>query len=83
MTNMGKRDTVRQYNVAQAKAQFSELVKRAMAGEAVVIARDNKPVLALVPLADPTARRVPGSAGGRVWMAPDFDAPLEDFGDYT
>ena len=26
--------------------------------------------------------RQPGSARGQVWMAPDFDAPLEDFRDY-
>jgi hypothetical protein len=26
--------------------------------------------------------RQPGSAQGQVWMAPDFDAPLEDFQDY-
>jgi hypothetical protein len=28
------------------------------------------------------APRQPGSARGQVWMAPDFDAPLEDFKDY-
>lgn len=28
-------------------------------------------------------RRHAGSAVGRVHMAPDFDAPLEDFADYT
>ena len=27
-------------------------------------------------------RRTPGSAKGQVTMAPDFDAPLEDFADY-
>jgi hypothetical protein len=26
--------------------------------------------------------RQQGSARGQVWMAPDFDAPLEDFKDY-
>jgi prevent-host-death family protein len=80
---MAKPGKVRQYNVAEAKARFSELVKRAMAGEPVVIARDNKPVLALVPLADPSARRAPGSAQGQIWMAPDFEAPLDDFADYV
>jgi hypothetical protein len=28
-------------------------------------------------------RRRAGSAAGRVHMAPDFDAPLEDFADYS
>jgi len=70
-------------NVAEAKARFSELVRKAMSGEEVVIARDNKPVLMLVPLAATGQRRVPGSARGLVRMAPDFDAPLPDFEDYT
>lgn len=83
MTNMAKPVTPRQYNVAEAKARFSELVKRAMAGEAVVIAKDNKPVLRLVPVHAPGRRRVPGSAKGQIWIAPDFDAPLDDFADYS
>lgn len=29
------------YNIAEAKAQGSELNRRALAGEAVIIARDN------------------------------------------
>jgi len=26
--------------------------------------------------------RQPGSARGKLWMAPDFDAPMEDFFDF-
>jgi prevent-host-death family protein len=37
-----------QVNVAEAKARFAELMRRAEAGEEVVIARDNEPVLRLV-----------------------------------
>jgi hypothetical protein len=33
-------------------------------------------------LASPRRRRA-GSATGRAHMAPDFDAPLEDFADYS
>jgi prevent-host-death family protein len=71
------------YNVAQAKARFSELVQRALAGEEVVIARDNKPLLRLVPLATSSGRRQPGSAKGMVThIAPDFDATPDEFADY-
>ena len=38
------------FNIAEAKAHFSELVQKAMLGEEVIIAKDNKPVLKLVPL---------------------------------
>ena len=30
----------------------------------------------------PRKRRKAGSAAGQIWIAPDFDAPLEDFWDY-
>lgn len=69
------------YNVAEAKAHFSALVRKALQGEEVVIARDNKPLLRLVPVDVPS--RAPGSAKGRVTMAADFDAPLEDLAGYT
>lgn len=68
------------YNVAEATAQFSTLVRKALRGEEVVIARDHKPLVRLVPVAVPA--RTPGSAKGRVTMAADFDAPLDDFADY-
>lgn len=71
-----------QFNVADAKAHFSELIQRAMMGEEVIIARDNKPVLRLVPLQSPRQPREPGSARGQIWMAPDFDETPEDFKEY-
>jgi prevent-host-death family protein len=72
-----------QWNVAEAKARFSELVQKAVSGEEVVIARDNRPLLRLVPLPVAGGRRKPGSAKGRVWMAPEFDRTPEDFEEYV
>jgi antitoxin (DNA-binding transcriptional repressor) of toxin-antitoxin stability system len=48
----------------------------------VIIARDNKPVLKLVPVETPAQPRKPGTAKGRIWMSPDFDETPEDFRDY-
>jgi prevent-host-death family protein len=74
---------VSQYNIAQAKAQLSELVQRALAGEDIVIARDNRPLLRLAPLNEARARRVPGTAKAQIRsIAADFDAPLDDFAGY-
>jgi prevent-host-death family protein len=73
---------MRRYNIAEAKARFSELVDRAMAGEEVVIARANRPLLMLVPYQGSRRLLKPGSAKGQIWMADDFDAPLEDFKEY-
>jgi prevent-host-death family protein len=72
-----------QFNVAEAKARFSELVQKAVSGEEVVIAKDNHPLLRLVPLSAVRGRRKPGSAKGKIWMAPDFDRTPEDFKDYV
>ena len=72
-----------QFNVAEAKARFSELVQKAVSGEEVVITKDNRPLLRLVPLVVPGGRRKPGSAKGRIWMAPDFDRTPEDLGEYV
>ena len=70
------------YNVAEAKARFSELVRRAVAGEDIVVDRDNTPLLKLVPIGRARRRRIPGSAKDRVWMSKDFDRALDDFEEY-
>ena len=72
-----------QVNIAEAKARFSELVKKAMAGEDVVIAKDNRPLLRLVRLGHAGQARRPGTAKGHVRMADDFDATPADFEDYV
>lgn len=71
------------FNIAEAKARFSELVQKAMLGEEVIIAKDNKPVLKLVPLANPRLARKPGSGKGQIlYIAPDFDETPEAFKEY-
>ena len=45
-------------------------------------AKDNKPVLKLVPLDQPKQPRKPGSGKGQIlYIAPDFDATLKIFED--
>lgn len=62
----------------QAKTHLSELVEQAAAGHEIIIAKSGKPKARLVPLAPADTRhlRVPGKGKGKVWIAPDFDAPL-------
>ena len=68
-----------QFNLATAKARFSELVQKAMLGEEVIVTKENKAVVKIVPIKP--AKRKPGTGKG-IWMAPDFDEPLEDFQEY-
>jgi prevent-host-death family protein len=74
-----------QENMHYAKTHFSELVKRALSGDQVVIAKSGKPVVQLVPFHEVDAERKPGSAKGTFEMKADFNAPLsagelEDWG---
>lgn len=72
------------FNIADAKTHFSKLVQKAMLGEEVIIAKDNKPVLKLVPLEKPKRPRTPGSGKGQIlYVAPDFDETPDDFKDYV
>lgn len=71
-----------QFNVAEAKARLSQLVRKALDGEDVIIAKDNKPLVKLVPIRRDIRRRQPGSAKGQVTMSRDFGEPLEDMREY-
>ena len=80
MTSMARKKAV-QYNLADAKARLSSVVREVLSGVDVVIAKDNKPLVKLVPVSG-GRRRAPGSAKGQITVASDFDAPLDDFADY-
>jgi prevent-host-death family protein len=69
-----------QFNLAEAKARFSELVQKALLGEEVIVAKENKPVVRIVPIRPP--KRKPGTGKG-IWISPDFDEPIEDFREYS
>ncbi len=65
-------------NVHEAKTHFSKFLDRVMNGEEIIIAKAGKPVARLLPISDKPAQRQPGSAAGKIWVSPDFDAPLPD-----
>jgi len=72
-----------QVNVHQAKSQLSSLIERALTGEEVIIARNNRPTVRLEVLPESRRKRKLGTLKGLVKsMADDFDAPLEDFDGY-
>ena len=63
-------------NMHAAKTNLSDLVKRALAGEEIVIARDGEPVARLVPVGRPVARRKFGALAGRLRITEAFFEPL-------
>jgi antitoxin (DNA-binding transcriptional repressor) of toxin-antitoxin stability system len=67
----------------EAQAGLSELIHQLIPGQELVITENDEPVAKLVRLAPRTREpRQAGSANGKIWMAPDFDAPLEEFKEY-
>jgi prevent-host-death family protein len=71
--------------VEEAQAHLKELIEGLQPGDEVTITRDQKPVARLTAAAvqDKQPRRL-GSLKGTVrYVAPDFDAPLEDFKEYV
>ena len=71
-----------QVNIHQAKTQLSKLIRMAINGEDVIIAKHNKPVVKLVQVKTATTERKIGSAVGQIKISSDFDKPLEDFSEY-
>lgn len=65
-------------SVSQAKTNLPKLLALVAMGEEVVIAKAGKPVARIVPFMERPKERIPGTAKGKVWIAPDFDAPLPD-----
>lgn len=64
-------------NSYEAKTHLSKLIRRALDGERIVIARAGKPLVELLPYRE-RKPRVGGIWKGEVRMADDFDEPLED-----
>jgi len=65
-------------NIHEAKTHLSKLLQRVIAGEEIVIAKSGKPVARIVPFEQEPKPRTPGSAKGKIWIAPDFNDPLPD-----
>jgi prevent-host-death family protein len=65
--------------IQQAKAQLSELIARAEAGEEIFIARGNRPVVKLTPIGKRAGRRRFGALNGK-FSLPDafFFDPLPE-----
>lgn len=72
-----------QVTIHEAKTHLSRLIRLALDGEEVVIARGKQPLvkLAVVPEAR-KLRRIGGASAVILYVAPDFDAPLEDMAEY-
>jgi prevent-host-death family protein len=67
-----------EFNIHDAKTNFSKLLQRVALGEEIIIAKAGVPVAKLVPVYTQRGKRPLGMYRDEIWMADDFDAPLPD-----
>ena len=71
-------------DVEAAKPDLSTLVDEALSGEDVVLAKEGKPAVRLMPVDAGANQRKKDRAStlgmlkGQIWMSDDFDGPLPD-----
>ena len=69
--------------LSAVQPMLSEVVAGMVPGEEVVLTTKGEPVAVLLKPSRTSWPSQPGTAKDRsFWMAPDFDAPLEDFAEY-
>ena len=69
-------------NIHDAKTQLSRLLEQVQSGEDVVIAKSGTPIVRLVPYVAPKRKIAPpGAMAGEIWIADDFDAPIDELFD--
>jgi antitoxin (DNA-binding transcriptional repressor) of toxin-antitoxin stability system len=70
--------------IHEAKTHLSRLIQRALAGEEIIIAKRNEPLVRLEVIREkPRARRFGGLKSLVLTMGSSFDEPLGDFADYA
>jgi prevent-host-death family protein len=67
----------------EAKTHLSKLLDAVENGDRVLISRHGKFVAELSPVKKTKIAKFGCAKGPGFYMAPDFDAPLEDFREYT
>ena len=66
----------------EAKTHLSAILEKVANGATFYITRRGKRIAELKPIEARRKRPIPGLWRGKIWMADDFDAPLEDFKEY-
>jgi len=71
--------------VAEAQSRFKELVEKLTPGEEILVTENEQPIARIVGVEPArTSRPAPGLGKGSIlYMAPDFDDPMEEFKEYT
>lgn len=69
----------------EAQEKLPQLIENAIPGEEIIVMRNNITIARIQPISETDHKkpRQPGSAKDKlIYMADDFEAPIEDFADY-
>ncbi len=66
----------------EAKTHLATLVDQVQEEGRIILTRRGKPVAELRPVESKESRKFGASKGCLLYMAPDFNEPIEDFKDY-
>ncbi len=70
----------KQYSIFEAKKSLPKLIQQALSGEEIIITKRRVPLVRLATI-KPTKIKL-GRYKGRVKIADNFGAPLDDFSEY-
>jgi antitoxin (DNA-binding transcriptional repressor) of toxin-antitoxin stability system len=70
------------FTIYNAKTNLSSLIKEALAGEEIVIAKGNLPLVKLVVIGSDSGERKIGLLKGKIKTKKNFDDELKDFEEY-
>ncbi len=73
---------VQEIGAFEAKTHLSAILEKVAQGQSFIITKRGQPIAEIKPFAPPLKKRVLGLWRDRIWVAPDFDEPLEDFKEY-
>ncbi len=64
-------------NIHDAKTNLSKLLTQVEDGEEIIICRAGKPVAKITAAQKPSPKLIFGLMKGDIWMADDFDTPIQ------
>ena len=73
---------MQQVNIEEAKDHLPDLIDAAVKGEEIVITKDDRHSVKLVPMSKTTPLARFGCGKGLITMSDHFDEPLNDFEEY-
>lgn len=65
-------------DIQKENTPLKKLLAFVSSGMEVLLTDGKVPVARIVPVAQGKGARIPGLHSGKVWVSPDFDAPLPD-----